>query len=55
MEKATTERQWNDFAYAIGLFNHKDEEATKLIAAGFRGRAAAEAEADGDGDVEMAD
>jgi condensin complex subunit 1 len=50
MEKATTERQWNDFAYAIGLFNHKDEEATKMIAAGFRGRAAGGGD---DGDVTM--
>jgi hypothetical protein len=66
MEKASDERQWRDIAYAISLFNQKskDEDAAKMIAAGFRGRAAGNEEVDAtqaagaveeDGDVVMGD
>ncbi|KAF2765279.1 chromosome condensation complex Condensin, subunit D2 [Teratosphaeria nubilosa] len=34
LQRAESERQWNDVAYALGLLPHKNEEITKLIAEG---------------------
>lgn len=34
--RCENERQWNDTAYALGLLQHKNEEITKMVGAGFR-------------------
>ncbi|KAL9624237.1 MAG: hypothetical protein Q9160_001484 [Pyrenula sp. 1 TL-2023] len=34
--RCDNERQWNDTAYALGLLQHKNEEITKMLGAGFR-------------------
>ncbi|KUL83358.1 hypothetical protein ZTR_11242 [Talaromyces verruculosus] len=36
LTRCETERQWNDVAYALSLLQHKNEEITKTIGAGFR-------------------
>ncbi|EED14144.1 condensin complex component cnd1 [Talaromyces stipitatus ATCC 10500] len=36
LTRCETERQWNDVAYALSLLQHKNEEITKAVSAGFR-------------------
>ena len=36
LARCETERQWNDVAYALNLLQHKNEEITKMITAGFK-------------------
>ncbi|KAK2747305.1 Condensin complex subunit [Myotisia sp. PD_48] len=36
LARCETEKQWNDVAYALGLLQHKNEEITKAVAAGFK-------------------
>lgn len=34
LQRAESERQWNDVAYALGLLPHKNEEISKLVSEG---------------------
>ena len=34
LQKAESERHWNDVAYVLGLLPHKNEEITKMIGEG---------------------
>lgn len=34
LQRAESERQWSDVAYALGLLPHKSEEITKLVGEG---------------------
>ncbi|KAK4540330.1 hypothetical protein LTR36_009287 [Oleoguttula mirabilis] len=34
LQRAESERQWNDVAYALGLLPHKNEEITKMVGEG---------------------
>ncbi|KAF4592329.1 Condensin complex subunit 1 [Ophiocordyceps camponoti-floridani] len=36
LPRCETERQWNDVAFALGLLPHKNEEISKVTAAGFK-------------------
>ena len=36
LTRCETERQWNDVVYALSLLQHKNEEISKTISAGFR-------------------
>ncbi|CAK3900817.1 probable subunit of condensin complex [Lecanosticta acicola] len=36
LQRAESERQWNDVAYALGLLPHKNEDITKMVAEGCR-------------------
>ena len=36
LSRCETERQWNDVAFALSLLQHKNEEITKTVSAGFR-------------------
>ncbi|KAF2101886.1 hypothetical protein NA57DRAFT_64548 [Rhizodiscina lignyota] len=36
LPRCSTERQWNDVAFALGLLQHKDEEVQKVISEGFK-------------------
>lgn len=36
LPRCSTERQWNDVAFALGLLQHKDEEIQKVVSEGFK-------------------
>jgi condensin complex subunit 1 len=36
LPKAENQKQWDEVAYTLSLFQHKDEDIQKTVAAGFK-------------------